>query len=306
MEQPACCEGRIKALYLIGENPVIADPDTRHVTEALSRLEFLAVQDIFLTETAELAHIILPAAAFAEKDGTFTNTERRVQRVRRAVASPGEARPDWQIVCQIAKRLGAPGFDFTSPAEIMTEISQVAPIYGGISHTCLEEGSRQWPCPAPGHPGTPRLHIEKFSRGRGRFVPLKYHPPQERSDAEYPLILTTGRNLYQYNSGAMTRKVSGLNACLNREILEVHPDDARQLNISEGDMAIVTSRHGEVEVGVHLTENTPPGLVYMNFHFAEVRTNSLFGQAGDPQTKTPDYKVCAVRVAKVTEVPFAK
>jgi formate dehydrogenase (NADP+) alpha subunit len=302
----ACCEGRIKAMYLIGENPMVADPDTKHVAEALSRLEFLAVQDIFLTETASLAHVVLPGAAFAEKDGTFTNTERRVQRVRRAVFPPGDARPDWQIVCQVAKRIGAPGFDFTSSAEIMTEISQIAPIYAGISHTCLENGSRQWPCPAPGHPGTPRLHIEKFSRGRGRFIPLEFRPPQERPDAEYPLILTTGRSLYQYNSGTMTRKAGGLNACLNQEVVEVNPDDARQLNLGEGDMIKVTSHHGQVEVQAHLTDNIPPGLVYMNFHFAKVRTNSLFGQAADPQTKTPDYKVCAVRLEKLPEVSLAK
>jgi formate dehydrogenase (NADP+) alpha subunit len=302
----SCCEGKIKALYLIGENPVIADPDTRHVVEALSRLEFFAAQDIFLTETARLAHVVLPGATFAEKDGTFTNTERRVQRVRRAVASPGEARPDWQIVCQVAKRLGAPGFDFTSPVEIMNEISQVAPIYGGISHNCLESSSRQWPCPDSNHPGTPVLHLEKFSRGRGRFMPLRYQPPHEHADAEFPLILTSGRSLYQYNSGAMTRKVGGLNVCLKKEIIEVHPDDAGQLNISEGDLAQVTSRHGQIEVQAHVTENTPPGLVYMNFHFAEVRTNSLFGQTSDPQTKTPDYKVCAVRISKVPEVPCAK
>jgi formate dehydrogenase (NADP+) alpha subunit len=302
----ACCESKVKAMYLIGENPMVADPDIGHVTEALSRLEFLAVQDIFLTETARLAHVVLPGASFAEKDGTFTNTERRVQRVRRAVTSPGEARADWQIVCQVAGRLGASGFNFTSPADIMDEVSQVAPIYGGISHTCLQDGSRQWPCPAPGHSGTPRLHTEKFSRGRGRFMPLTYRPPQEQADVAYPLILTTGRNLYQYNSGAMTGKVKGLGASFGCEVLEINPTDAAPLELGEGDPAVVTSHHGQMTVRMRVTENIPPGLVYMNFHFPETRTNLLIGRAADPQTQTPDYKVCAVRVVKVAEVPVAK
>ncbi len=297
----AAHRGSLKAMYVVGENPVLSEPDINHVHEALGRLELLVVQDIFMTETARLAHVVLPAASFAEKDGTFTNTERRVQRVRQAVEPPGQARADWRIVCQLARRMGAPGFDFNSPKEVMDEVNALAPIYGGMSFTCLEKGGLQWPCPTPEHPGTPILHAEKFSRGRGRFVPLAYQPPGEAPDDEYPLVLSTGRNLYQYHTGTMTRKVKALNECFGEEKLDINPEDAAKLGIQDNDWVAITSRRGQVKARARLTDNNPPGLVYMNFHFAEVPTNALTGSAYDPVTRTPDYKVTAVRVEKIAQ-----
>jgi formate dehydrogenase (NADP+) alpha subunit len=295
---PAAAAGKLKALYLVGENPVLSDPDANHVRAALGRLDFFVVQDIFLTETAQLAHVVLPGASFAEKDGTFTNTERRVQRVRAAVTPPGQARPDWQITCLIAQKMGASGFDYKSPREILAELSSLAPIYGGISHECLENGGLQWPCPHPAHPGTARLHGERFSRGLGHFMPLTYRPPGELPDSEYPILLTTGRNLYQYHTGTMTRKVRSLNARLSEEHLDINSTDAIALGLATGDWARVASRRGEVRVKARVSDLTPPGMVYMNFHFAETPTNVLISNSADPQTRTPDYKVCAVRVTK--------
>jgi formate dehydrogenase alpha subunit len=297
----AACEGKIKAIYLMGENPLLSEPDIEHVKKAFSRLEFLAVQDIFLTETAQMAHVVLPGTSFAEKDGTFTNTERRVQRVRKAIEPTGESRPDWQIICSLAQRMGANGFDFQTAHQIMHELKELTPIYGGVSLECLEQGSVQWPCPTPSHPGTPMLHAEKFSRGRGKFMPVKYAPPAELPDNEYPLMLTTGRSLYQYHTGTMTRKIKGLNAMLNEEKLEINPQDAATLGVVNAEWVKVTSRRGEVKVKACLTEKTLPGVVYMTFHFAESPANALTGTAVDPQAKTPDYKVCAVRVEKLTE-----
>jgi len=292
-------QGHLKAIYLVGENPVLSEPDQEHTLAALGHLDLLVVQDIFLTETARLAQAVLPAASFAEKDGTFTNTERRVQRVRAAVPPPGEALPDWQIVCALAKKLGAPGFDFRHPSEVLSEISRLTPIYGGLSFDCLENDSRQWPCPSSEHPGTPILHTKDFSRGRGNFVALSYVPPAEAPDEAYPLILTTGRNLYQYHTGTMTRKVGALNQRFGEEKLEINPADAIPLSIAEDDWVRVSSRRGEVRVRARLSDINPPGLVYLNFHFAEVPTNALTGAAYDPQTGTPDYKVTAVKVEKI-------
>ena len=292
--------GKMKALYLIGENPALSEPNQSHAVAALKRLDLLVVQDIFLTETAKLAHVVLPAASFAEKNGTFTNTERRVQRVRQAVLPPGEARPDWQIICALAKKMGVPGFDFNDPKEVMEEISQLTPIYGGISFECLENDSRQWPCPSPEHPGTPILHTEKFSRGRGKFTALTYSPPAEVSDETYPFILTTGRSLYQYHTGTMTRKVSALGKRLGENRLEINPADATCLGVAEGDPVKVISRRGEMHTRAKVTDATPPGLVFLNFHFAEAPTNILTGSAYDNKTGTPDYKVTAVKVEKIT------
>jgi formate dehydrogenase alpha subunit len=297
----AACEGKVKAMYIIGENPLLSDPDINHVKKAFSKLELLIVQDIFMTETARMAHVVLPGASFAEKDGTFTKTERRVQRVRKAVEPVGESRPDWQIVCSLAHKMGAEGFTYQTTNQIMQEINSLAPIYGGISFECLEQESLQWPCPAPNHGGTPILHMDKFSRGRGKFMPLDYKPSVELPDASYPLVLSTGRSLYQYHTGTMTRRVKGLNTLLNEERLEINPQDAAGLNISDGDWVQVTSRRGSIKVKAHPTENNPPGLVYMTFHFAESPANVLTGAAVDPVTQTPDYKVTAVRVVKLTE-----
>jgi formate dehydrogenase alpha subunit len=297
----AAYEGTIKALYIVGENPVISDPDSRHVEDALKKLDFLIVQDIFLTETARLADLVLPAATFAEKEGTFSNTERRVQRVRKAIDPVGESRPDWQIVCEIAKRLGGKGFDFETPAEIMDEIASVTPQYGGISHERLEDGGLQWPCPTPEHPGTRYLHGEKFGTpsGKGKFAALEYRPPAEMPDEEYPLVLTTGRSLYQYHTGSMTRRVKGLNVLRSEELVEVNQKDAETLGVANGEQVRVVSRRGEVTATAKITDDSPAGVVAMTFHFAESPTNVITNPALDPQAKTPELKVCAVRLEKV-------
>lgn len=296
----AAYEGQIKAMYIIGSDPVLSMPNAQHVKEALEKLEFLVVQDIFLTETAKLAHVILPAASFAEKDGTFTNTERRIQLIRKAIEPPGLARPDWVIVCEIAKRLGGKGFDYNHPAEIMEEISSLTPIYKGVSYKRLEKESLQWPCPDSEHPGTPILYTEKFftKDGKARFMPLKYKPSAELPNEEFPFILTTVRSLYHYH-GSMTRRVEGLNVLRANEMLEINPKDAANLGIVDGEMVRVISPRGEVVVQAKITENSPVGVVSLTFHFAECPTNVLTNPALDPVAKTPELKVCAVLIEKL-------
>jgi len=295
----AAYDGRIKAIYLVGENPVLSDPNAGHVRKALENLDFLVVQDIFLTETAQLADVVLPATTFAEKVGTFTNTERRVQLVRQAVEPPGQARPDWLITCQIARQMGSKGFNFQNAAEIMDEVAQLTPSYGGISHQRLdEEGGLQWPCPDAGHPGTAILHTKQFVRGKGKFTALEYRPPVELPDDEYPLILNTGRSIFHYHTGTMTRRVKGLNAFRNEEWAEINPADAEKSGIADGDRIVVTSRRGQVSARACVTENSAPGSIFMTIHFAESPTNLLTSPALDPIAKIPELKVCAVRVEK--------
>ncbi len=296
---PAALDGKIKAIYLIGENPTLSDPDISHVEEALKKLEFFVVQDIFLSETAQLADVVLPSTTFAEKEGTFTNTERRVQRVRKAINPRGDSKADWWITCQIAQRMGGHGFNYEHPAQIMEEIAQVTPSYGGISFSRLDkEGSLQWPCPTAEHPGTPILHTEQFARGKGRFVPLEYKPPAELPDDNYPLILTTERDLFQFHTGTMTRRVKGLNVLRGEELVEINPKDAQSLGIEDGDIVQVVSRRGEVTTKARVTDNTPSGVVSMTFHFAESPTNRLTNPALDPVAKIPEFKVAAVRIRK--------
>lgn len=289
----------IKALYLVGENPALSDPDIQHVREALARLDFFVVQDIFLSETAKLAHVVLPAASFAEKDGTFTNTERRVQRVRKVIEPIGDSKPDWWIVCQIAKKLEAKGFDYSQPSDIMEEIRNLTPSYGGINYQRLENGGIQWPCPLDDHPGTPILHADIFVRGKGRFMPLKYVPPGESPDEDYPLILTTGRSLYHFHTGTMTRRVAGLNMIEPEGAVEISPQDASKLSIAQGDKVKISSRRGEVIAKAKVTETLPSGLVFMTFHFAESAANILTNPKLDPVAKIPEYKVAAVKVEKL-------
>ena len=291
-------KGQVKAIYLIGENPVLSDPDANHVKESIKALEFLVVQDIFLSETAQLADVVLPTVTFAEKDGTFTNTERRVQLVRKAIESVGDSKPDWWITCQIAQRMGAKGFEFQTPSQIMDEIASLTPSYGGISYNRLEDGGLQWPCPTQEHPGTPILHTERFSRGKGHFVPLEYKPPMELPDDDYPLTLTTGRSLYHFHTGTMTRKVKGLNILLEEGLLEINPSDASALGIADGEMVKVVSRRGEVMAKAKVTEVSPVGVVFMTFHFAESAVNLLTNPVLDPVSKIPEFKVCAVRVER--------
>jgi formate dehydrogenase alpha subunit len=292
----AAYRGDIKALYLVGENPVLSDADVQHVREALTQLEFLVVQDIFLSETAEFADVVLPAASFAEKDGTFTNTERRVQRVRKAIEPIGDSKPDWWIICQVAQKLRAKGFDYSHPSDIMEEIRNLTPSYGGISYQRLENGGLQWPCPTDDHPGTPVLHTNIFVRGKGRFIPLKYTPPGEMPDKDYPLILTTGRSLYHFHTGTMTRKANVLNTMKPEGMVEISPRDASQLGIAEGDKVRVSSRRGQVITKAKVTEALPPGVVFMTFHFVESAANILTNPKLDPVSKIPEFKVAAVKV----------
>ncbi|HEY82633.1 MAG TPA: formate dehydrogenase subunit alpha [Dehalococcoidia bacterium] len=294
----AAYNGQIKAMYIMGENPILSEPQAKHAEEALRRLEFLVVQDIFLSETARLAHIVLPGVTFAEKDGTFTNTERRVQRVRRAIAPIGNAKPDWWIICQIGKKMGSQGFNFAGPSQIMDEIARLTPSYGGISYRRLEKGGLQWPCPTKEHPGTPILHTQAFTRGKGQFMPLEFKPSMELPDDEYPLLLTTGRSLFHFHTGTMSRKVKGLNVFRGEELVEINPQDAEALGIADGDTVKVVSRRGEVTAKARLTQASPVGVVFMTFHFAESPTNQLTNPALDPVARIPELKVCAVRVEK--------
>jgi len=294
----AAYKGKIKAMYLIGENPLLSEPDITHTEEALDKLDFLVVQDIFLSETARLADVVLPGVSFAEKEGTFTNTERRVQRVRKAVEPAGESRADWLISCQLGKMMGGKGFDFKNASQIMEEIASVTPSYGGISFKRIEKGGLQWPCPTPDHPGTPILHTQQFTRGKGQFIPLEYKPPMELPDKQYPLVLTTGRSLYHFHTGTMTRRVEGLNVLKKEGEVEMNPADAAKLGIVDGDRVKVASRRGEVVAKANVTEASPTGVVFMTFHFAESPANRLTNPALDPIAKIPEYKVCAVRVNK--------
>jgi formate dehydrogenase alpha subunit len=297
----AAHEGRIKAMVIMGENPLVTDPNLRHVEEALHHLDFLVMQDIFFTETAALADLVLPGAAFAEKDGTFSNTERRVQLVRKAVEPPGDAKPDWQIICELAKRL--PGesaaWDYASPSAILAEAAKITPQYAGISHARLEKGGIQWPCPSADHPGTRILHVGKFSRGLGKFSAVENIPPAEPVDSDYPLTLTTGRRLPHYHAGSMTHRVAGLNVLLPEERLEINPLDARPLGLKDGDTAMVSSRRGQVKARVQLTSRITPGVIFMTFHFPETAVNLLTLASLDPVAKIPEYKATAVKVTRI-------
>lgn len=296
-------EGTVKALYQVGENPVLSEADANHVKEALERIDFYVVQDIFLTESARYADVVLPAASFAEKDGTFTNTERRVQRVRKVIQPIGDSKPDWWITCEIAKRMGASGFEFDHPREIMDEINRVTPSYAGITYPRIEENGLQWPCTDLDHEGTRYLHGGGFktSSGKGRFMPLKYRESEELPDEEYPLILTTDRSLYHFHTSTMTRKVEGLNALHEEELLMINPVDADKLGIEGGELVEVSSRRGTISVKTDVTDICPPGVVSMTFHFYESPVNELTNAALDPLAKIPETKVCAVKISKISE-----
>jgi formate dehydrogenase alpha subunit len=301
----AVLDGRIKAMWIVGENPFLSDPDATHVEEALKALDLLIVQEIFPTDTSNLAHIVLPAASFAEKEGTFTNTERRVQRVRKALEPVGKARSDWEIVCDVAKRMGDQGFEFGSPGEVMDEIANLVLQYAGINYQRLEEDPKgiQWPCPDPSYPGMPILHVDDFPTpdGKANFVPVEYKEVAEPTDADYPLVLTTGRTLYHFHTGTMTRKVSGLNDIRKEELVEINPIDARRFGIDNDGIVSVTSRRGSVTAKARVTERSPPGTIFMTFHFAESPTNRLTIAALDPDSKIAETKVCAVKVEPASE-----
>lgn len=294
---PGAMEGKIKGLFILGENPAVSDADSAHVKKALESLDFLVVQDIFLTETARLADVVLPAACFAEKDGTFTNTERRVQRVRKAVDPPGKARADWEILTDLAGRMGL-GWQYDGPEAIFREIAACTPSYAGITYDRLQKESLQWPCTHAEHPGTPFLHKERFARGRGLFFPVEHEEPYELPDGDYPLILTTGRILYQYHTRTMTGRCSGLNDLASQARVELNPADAQALSIANRELARLTTRRGSIVVQVKVTDRVGPGVVFMPFHFAEAAANVLTVTALDPIAKIPEFKVCAVRVEK--------
>ena len=291
----AAHKGEIKALYIMGENPMVSDPDLSHVEASLKHLDFLVVQDIFLTETAKLADVVLPSACFAEKDGTFTNTERRVQRVRKAVPPPGEAKSDWEIVCAIATKMGYP-MTYASAAEVMREINGLTPSYAGITYGRIEQEGIQWPCPNADHPGTRFLHRDRFSRGRGLFHAIEYVPPAELPDSEYPIILSTGRVLYHYHTGTMTRHSKGAMERCPESLVEINPVDAQKLGVEDGQTVKVTSRRGSLQAKAKVTFRSAEGTVFMNFHFPEAAVNLLTNPVLDPIGKIPEYKVCAVKV----------
>lgn len=293
--------GGIKALYQVGENPILSEADANHVKKALEKLDFFVVQDIFMTETARYADVVLPAVSFAEKDGTFTNTERRVQRVRKAVEPEGEARTDWWIACEIARRMGGKGFDFHNSNDIMAEINRLTPSYAGITYDRIEFEGIQWPCPSTDHPGTKILHTQKFSTpsGRAKFLPLIYIPSAELPDKDFPLLLTTDRSLYHYHTSTMTRRVNGLSILDKEELLRINPIDAHLLGIADGEIVRVTSRRGVVTVKTKVTVIIPVGITSMTFHFWETPTNELTNCATDPVAKIPETKVCAIKVEKI-------
>jgi predicted molibdopterin-dependent oxidoreductase YjgC len=294
---PAALEGRIKALYIMGENPVISDPNSNHTIKALNSLDFMVVQDIFLTETAQLADVVLPSACFAEKDGTFTNTERKVQRVRKAVEAPGEARNDTAIISDLSKRMGLP-MEYSSPEEILKEFGQVWPALGGITYDRLELGGLQWPCPTRDHPGTPYLHKGTFPKGKAPFTSTPFIPPAEIADEEYPFVLTTGRNLYQYHTGSMSRRNRPIEEHAGEPYMEISLLDTEKLHIRDGELVRVSSRRGTIELKARVSPRVTEGMVFIPMHYREAAANVLTIDALDPVVKIPEYKVCAVRIEK--------
>lgn len=291
---------KIKAFYVFGENLANSEPDIRHVEDCLASAEFMVVQDIFQNETTKFAHVILPAAAWSENDGTFTNSERRVSRVRTASAAPGIARPNWWIFKQIAAKLGH-HWQSDSARELWdNEVTVVAGNLCGIKYERLEGDGLQWPCTDECHPGTCVLHEEgTFSRGKGLFAPVQWTPPAEVADAEYPFVLSTGRRLYHYHTRTQTGRCEGLNTLLSHETADISPADAARLGITDGEMVRVSSRRGSVLVAAKVTPDMPAGLVWMAFHFRENNANWLTNPAFDPVSKTAEYKACAVNIEKV-------
>lgn len=299
---PRMLTGELRGLFIFGEDPARTDPNTAHVLQCLKSLDFLVVDDLFLTDTAKLADVVLPGISYAEKEGTFTNTERRVQRVRKAVTIEGEAKPDTWIFTEIMDRMGYPQPHLTA-AEIMDEIASVTPSFGGISHARLDSAEvagrgLQWPCPTPDHPGTAIMHVGKFTRGLGKFVPSEYKAPSELPDEEYPLVMMTGRVLNQYNACAMTGRTEGINRIGNENFVELHAEDAERLGIEDGSMVKLISRRGKISARAYVSTKTRPGEVWMPFHFAN-GANWLTNDAMDAVSSTPEYKVCAVRVEKL-------
>ena len=295
---PAAAAGKVKALYIMGENPALSDPDTTHTVKALKTLDFLVVQDIFLTETAELAHVVLPASSFAEKVGTFTNTERRVQRVRRAVNSPGLAMKDSLIIMELSRRMGY-AMPYHHTDEVFQEIGKAWPAMAGMSYARLEDGGLQWPCPTHDHPGTPYLFKGGFPRGRGKFTVVQFKPSYELPDKEYPFLLTTGRMLFHYHTGSMTRRVPQLEKVAHEAYIELSAADAKGLAVEDGQLVKVSSRRGSITLATRVSKRLARGVVFIPFHFKEAAANILTSGTGlDPVAKIPSFKVSAVRIEK--------
>jgi formate dehydrogenase major subunit len=294
---PAAHDGKLKALYIIGENPLVSDPDLNHCEKSIENLDFLVVQDLFLTETARLADVVLPSACYAEKDGTFTNSERRVQRVRKAVEPPGQSLTDWKIICEIARRMNYP-MDYENSRQIMEEISRVTPSYAGITYDRIEHEGIHWPCPTVEHPGTSILHREQFTCGKGNFSAIDYIPPAETADDEYPMYLTTGRLLYQYHTGTMTMKTGGLNEIAPDCFVEISSQDAGKYEMQDGSMVEIASRRGNIQARIKVSNKAVSGTVFLPFHYAMAAANRLTNAALDPISGIPEYKVCAVKLTK--------
>eukprot|EP00771_Trimastix_marina_P000193 gnl/Trimastix_PCT/120.p1 GENE.gnl/Trimastix_PCT/120~~gnl/Trimastix_PCT/120.p1 ORF type:complete len:1000 (+),score=301.91 gnl/Trimastix_PCT/120:28-3000(+) len=296
----AAYDGRVKGIYIMGENPAVSDPNLAHAKDALRKLDFLVVQDIFMTPTTEFAHVVLPAGSFIEKEGTFTNTERRVMRVRKCIDMPGEAREDWDITCDLARRMGY-DMGFTSSFDIMEEIRRLTPSYAGMQWSRLEAtGGLQWPCPSEEHPGTMYLHKDgKFARGKGHFYALPYRPTDEVPDEEYPLVLSTGRLLYHFHTGTMSRKTDGLNDIAPTTHAEFHANDAKRLGVHDGERIAVVTRRGRIEVTATVPSRVKEGMIFMPFHYEEAPANALTNDALDPIAKIPEFKACACRIEKL-------
>jgi formate dehydrogenase alpha subunit len=290
--------GKVKALYIMGENPMLSDPDIIHVESALKNTEFLVVQDLFLTETAQYADVVLPATSYLERDGTVTNTERRIQRLNKVIEPVGQSRADWEIIVDLANRLGYE-MSYENESQIMDEIAELTPQYGGISYQRLDQGEELcWPCPNKTHPGTPILHVGKFSRGLGKFHAIEYKMAAELPDPEYPLILTTGRVAFQFHTGTMTRKAPGLEALDSGPFVEVNPQDAKKLGVKEGQLVNLSSRRGQIKLPTKFEDGLEEGVVFVPFHYVEAAANLLTNSALDPIAKIPEFKVCAVRMEK--------
>ena len=291
-------EGKIKALYVMGENPVLSDPNQHHVLEALRSLELFVVQDIFLTETAREAHVVFPSFGFLEKSGTVSNTERRVQLMNKVIDPPGQSKDDWWIIMQLANRLGAK-WDYSCSEDIFNEMRKVTPSYAGMTYQRVKNELIQWPCPTPEHPGTQFLHKGKFSRGKGLMTAIDYTPPAEGTDKEYPVALTTGRVLEQFHTGTMSRNSRILEELSPEPFIEMSGHDSRSYDIVDGELISVSTRRGSLRIKVRVTDSAKPGVVFIPFHFKEAAANVLTIDALDPVAKIPEYKVCACRIEKI-------
>jgi len=305
---PAAGDGAVKALYIMGEDPIMSDPDSNHIRSCLDACEFIILQEIFPSETSPYADVLLPGVSFAEKSGTFTNTERRIQMVHKAVEPRGEAKEDWKIISDLANKIlqqgerkvksaSHSGWNYENSEQIMSEISDLTPSYSGVSHQRLENGERlQWPVKGKTHSGTRILHVGEFVRGKGTFMPIEDIPPAELPDDNFPFLLSTGRVLYHWHGGEMTRRSEGLLAVYDKSLVEINPLDAEKIGIDDETKIRVSSRRGSVQAHAWLTDRVPPGMIFANFHFPDTPTNELTIAALDPVAKIPEYKVCAVRV----------